>query len=113
MSPSNLASAWKDVRNKTEDDVSSEPQAFGMSAVTQTSITLQWYSPVTNPNCVAQYVLSWDSNEVKISADNNFKTEYEVTGLSPCTPYTFSLLAKSSNGPSGSVEFTETTECPF
>lgn len=113
ISPTSLASPWRVVSNKTESDLASEPQAFGTSSVTQTSVYLQWYPPATNPNCVTEYVLTWDEYTVNIPSTGAFKMEYEVTGLIPCTGYTFSLMAKSSEGTSDPIQCVPTTECPF
>lgn len=111
VTPSNLFSPWEDIRNRTADDVASEPQAFKVTDATTTSISLEWFSPATNPNCVVEYQLAWDSGEDIIPADGSFKVEYDATGLVECTDYTFTLTAINDAASSASVQATGSTVC--
>lgn len=114
-SPSGLESEVREVRNKTLDDVPSEPQEFAVSAVTTTSITLQWFRPATNPNCASEYSLTWMddvyTDTITISDVSAFKVVYTVEGLRSCTDHTFKLYAESSAGPGPEATLTHSTAC--
>ena len=110
-----LQSEEREIRNRTLDDISSEPQAFNVTEVTTTSVTLQWFRPLTNPNCATDYTLSWagdvDTDTVTISDTPTFKIVYIVDGLQACTNYTFTLNAESPAGSSPNTTLVQETAC--
>ncbi|XP_071525803.1 fibronectin-like [Panulirus ornatus] len=115
VSPTGKKGPWVDVTNVTSVATPSEPQVFGMSDVTETSISLQWFQPATNPRCATQYVLQWEgdgtSESVTISGVSDFKLTYTVEGLKACVEYTFTVKAKSSTDESAPVQLTQSTRC--
>lgn len=114
VSPTGLESLVEEISEKTLGDTPSEPQTLGANDVTTTSITLQWFQPATNPNCVTDYILTWSdtvsNSTVNVSA-STFKVEYTVDGLTACTTYDFSLIASSPDGESGETTLTQATAC--
>lgn len=114
-SPSGLESEEREVSSKTLDDVPSEPQAFEVTEVTTTSITLQWFQPATNPNCAYEYILTWqddtDSDTITLNDISTFKVLYTVEGLKPCTEHTFTIHAESPAGAGPNATVMYTTEC--
>lgn len=113
-SPSGLQSEERETRNRTLDDIPSEPQAFNVTDVTTTSVTLQWFRPATNPRCATDYTLTWagDVNDtITISDTSSFKIVYVVDGLNSCTNYNFTLNAESSAGQGPETILAQTTTC--
>ncbi|KAK8749570.1 hypothetical protein OTU49_015434 [Cherax quadricarinatus] len=117
LSPTGKASAWREVRNKTQDGIPSSPREFGLNGVTKDSISLEWFQPEINKRCASEYIITWEASDGTRGGPQNvidpteFKVIYTVTGLKECTDYTFSLVAKSSVGQSNPTEFTYTTLC--
>nr|XP_045609991.1 tenascin-R-like [Procambarus clarkii] len=117
VSPTGLLSTPQDTYATTADDIPSEPQQFGLNAVSTSSISLQWYQPDTNGLCASQYLLSWEDSagtpvgSTTIVDPSSFKVYYTVEGLNPCETYSFLLIAKSSVGESTAAEFSFETLC--
>lgn len=114
-SSSGLQSEERETRDRTLDAIPSEPQAFNVTDVTTTSVTLHWFRPATNPRCATDYALEWagnlDTGNITISDTSSFKIVYVVDGLQSCTNYIFTLNAESSDGSGPATTLTQKTDC--
>ncbi|XP_045130639.1 protein sidekick homolog [Portunus trituberculatus] len=114
-SPGGLQSEERETTSRTLDDLPSEPQAFNVTEVTTTSVTLQWFRPLINPRCATNYTLKWksdvDNDIITISETSSFKTVYIVDGLQPCTIHNFTLNAESSVGSGLETALVQATNC--
>ncbi|CAL2087289.1 Fibronectin type-III domain-containing protein [Tenacibaculum sp. 190524A05c] len=81
------------------------PSNLAVSNIGGTTATLNWSAATDNVG-VARYLISIDGNQVGTSST----TSFNVTGLSPTTQYTASVIAQDAAGNnSGSVSVTFTT----
>ncbi|XP_042873278.1 von Willebrand factor A domain-containing protein 7-like [Penaeus japonicus] len=111
-----LHSAWVTAYGNTSNEITSEPVGLQLLSATKTSLTVAWFRPETNPDCVLQYELQWSSDAGEtgsqtISGPLEYEVEATITGLSPCTGVDLSVTAVSAAGASPAQTLATTTLC--
>lgn len=112
-----LASESISIDTSTTEDTISAPRSLEVRTKSTTYIDLTWFEPEDNGKCVNEYYLSWNGGDMTVGPPPEgthlpFEVEKQVTGLTPCTDYTFTLKPISVSGLEGPVTtLDDKTEC--
>ncbi|XP_063613332.1 von Willebrand factor A domain-containing protein 7-like [Penaeus indicus] len=111
-----LHSDWVTAYGSTSAEITSQPLELALFSATTSSLTLSWFRPDTNPDCVQEYKLQWSSSSggsgsLTITGPLFYEVEATITGLTACTPYDLSVTAVSAVGESSPQTLTATTLC--
>lgn len=112
-----LHSGWVTAFGNTSAEATSQPLELSLFSATTSSLTITWFRPDTNPDCVQEYKLQWSSSSggsgsQTIGGPLYYEVETTITGLTACTPYDLSVTAVSAVGESSPQTLTATTLCP-
>ncbi|KAK7024270.1 hypothetical protein SK128_007754 [Halocaridina rubra] len=111
VSRQGLESDWASEQTATDGDIPDVVRNLQVQSATESSVTLLWFQPESNPRCVTSYLVEWDVGTDTISA-TTFAIEYTVSGLGSCMSYNFSVTAQASLGNSSPVSLEGLTLCP-
>ena len=79
--------------------MTSAPNVSQSVDVTDTTITLNWTEPAVPNGVVTGYVITVTNGVIgEVFTVNTTDTEFEVTGLTPYTNYTFTVAAVNGAG---------------
>ncbi|KAK7070994.1 hypothetical protein SK128_003105 [Halocaridina rubra] len=117
VSSQGLTSAWVSAQTTTLENIPSAPRNLQAPSVTSTLVDLTWFEPETHGRCAHSYNLIWDTGSTVIAPSAGesltFQVQTTVTGLTPCTPYSFTVNAITPAGVSSSdtAMIEVTTQC--
>ncbi|XP_075234608.1 protein tyrosine phosphatase 52F isoform X2 [Lycorma delicatula] len=90
------------VNGTTSAEVPGAVETFKQVNLSSRSLVLNWTLPGKYPDCVTYYNLSWYNNEEvlvnSVKINDSRVNSYDVTELSPCSNYTFSIFCGGING---------------
>lgn len=105
VSTDKQASSWVSTNASTSEDIPNKPQSFEVLETTASAVTLVWYRPEENGQCVSQYALEWSapdgSSYSKTVTCLDFQVREDVTGLTACSDYHFNVTGITSSGARG------------
>ncbi|XP_037789699.1 von Willebrand factor A domain-containing protein 7-like [Penaeus monodon] len=105
VSTDKQASSWVSTNASTSEDIPNKPQSFEVLETTASAVTLVWYRPEENGQCVSQYALEWSapdgSSYSKTVTSLDFQVREDVTGLTACSDYHFNVTGITSSGARG------------